>query len=82
MFIYPIEVHEKDAEGEWVEIDNLLKETQNEAGEAVFSAKSVNTETELHKAPQNGRFLDLATKNGNITWGLKAENIDVSGSYR
>ncbi len=81
VLLYPISVHEKDAEGKWVEIDNLLKETKNSTGEDVFSAKGVNTETILLAEPKSGRFLDLTTKSGHITWGIDTDDLRSAGTY-
>jgi len=72
VFLYPIAVHEKDAAGEWVEIDNLLKETEEKDGERFYSVKGINTETVFQASPTSGRFLDLSTESGHITWGLSA----------
>ena len=80
--LYPITVHEKDAEGKWVEIDNLLKEALAKDGERVFEAQNELATTQLYATPQFGKTLEISTKFGRIGWGINADGARSEGTYK
>ena len=79
--LYPVTVHEKDAEGRWIEIDNLLKEGLSEDGVRVFEAQNELAKVQLYARPQSGKSFELTTKAGRITWGIVADGIGSEGTY-
>ena len=82
MLLYPVTVHEKDVNGVWVEIDNLIKESETKDGERIFTAENLSAKVVLFASPKGGRFLELQTGSGKITWGLDAEDVRAEGSSK
>ena len=79
--LYPIAVHEKNVEGKWIEIDNLLKEGVSEDGTRVFEAQNAHAKVQLYTIPQPGKTLELTTKAGRIVWGISSDRIGPEGTY-
>ena len=57
--VYGFPVHEEDAAGEWIEIDNTLSPVKNTAGRYDYVQESISRQTTFFGNPESGRLLRL-----------------------
>ena len=70
-FQYAYPIHEKDAEGNWREIDNRLVYERNEKGGELYRLKRQEFSAEFYAEAQDSILYRLLLKEGSLAWGLK-----------
>nr|MBQ6242071.1 hypothetical protein [Lachnospiraceae bacterium] len=67
-YTYPI--FEKNAQDEWVEIDNRLQTVKNEDGSESYHTDRQGFSVDFLKEPQTGQLLQIAFPEGELSWSL------------
>ena len=72
LILYPEEVHYRDGEGKWREIDNRLSEGRNEAGEAIWRNREGKLRAEFARTAGEAPLVRLSSAEGRqIGWELE-----------
>jgi RHS repeat-associated protein len=72
--IYNTDVHEKDENGNWVEINNSLTEGQDETSEPSLSKDTGNVKVSFAKKAKEGKLLTIREGDYKIKWSLDGVN--------
>ena len=73
---YGYPVHEADENGQLIEIDNTLQQTEA-GGHINYVQKSVSRQTTFFGNPEDGRLFRYDLKDGALEWGLVSESLQV-----
>ncbi|MBO4873109.1 MAG: hypothetical protein J5496_06810 [Lachnospiraceae bacterium] len=75
--VYGYPIHEADASGQLVEIDNTLRPAEAD-GKTNYIQKSVSRQTTFFGDPAEGRLLRYDLDDGVLEWGLISEDFNAS----